>query len=159
MGYVLFTARKLMLQNRLNQASYRQMVLSQQRNDLVQKASDMEMQNGYSATIKSIQANTDYSKSITDLTNKAKTDTSIDLNAELAKQASIFDNTKYGNTADSQKDKNQLNSIYAIENQIDLEMKKLDTTVKEITAEMESVEKAEDSAIKASAPKYGGGQG
>ena len=48
----------------------------------------------------------------------------------------------------------QLKRINDAESQIELERKTLETQLKAMTAELEAVEKAEDNAIKASAPKY-----
>ncbi len=158
MGYALFTARKLMLQNRLNQMNYRLMILSQQRNDLVQQAADLEMQNGYKKTLRSIFASQDYQKGVQDLLDNPPSDS----NTQKLKLESLQADMQSATGKDALQellDKSKINNIHAVENQIDLEMKKLETQVKETTAEMESVEKAEEQGIKASAPKYGGGAG
>lgn len=102
MGYVLFTARKLMLTSRLNNLNLQEMLLSQQQMDLA--------------------------------------------NQQLAIQLG-------GGGGDTSK----LEQISTQENIIDMKMKALETQIKAIQAELESVEKAEDKGIKDAAPKYGQG--
>ena len=158
MGYALFTARKLMLQNRLNQMNYRLMVLSQQQQDLTQKTANIEMQNGFNASINSIFVNNQMTQQYDALLGKTDL-TDSQRKAEIEALGRMFSSMETDNKIRAQKDMNNLKSVQAISNQIDLEMKKLDTQVKETTAEMEQVEKAEETAIKNSAPKYGGGAG
>ena len=47
-----------------------------------------------------------------------------------------------------------LQSVKEMENQIELERKNLETQVQALTAERQSVEKAEENEIKNSAPKF-----
>lgn len=169
MGYAIFTARKLMLQNRLNQANYRLMVLAQQQQDLTQQAANLEMQNGIKSALNSVFASNiaqdaynqlataAQGKEVTILGTKYKIDSESSVSSISSAVNAKLDGIRTLNAAGEAASKANLQGVQAIGNQIDLEMKKLDTQVKEITAEMEQVEKAEETAIKASAPKYGGG--
>lgn len=185
MGYALFTARKLMLQSRLNQMNYRLMVLSQQQQDMTQQTANMQMMSSFKQSSNSIFAYQQYdaaknalSKGIDisqykDSSGNLKMD---DINKALAgasttplTQTVIDNDNQYlqsklnssllATQNDSAADALKLQAVSTVGNQIDLEMKKLDSQIKETTAEMESVEKAEETAIKNSAPKYGGGAG
>lgn len=104
MGYVLFTARKLMLTSRLNDLNFKEMLISMDRMKLLDDQLQLQL-NGKGA----------------------------DANAS------------------------QLEAIKTKETMFDLQMKAYDTQIKAIQQELESVEKAEDQAIKDSAPKYGQG--
>lgn len=166
MGYALFTARKLMLQTRLNQMNYRLMILSQQQQDMTQQTAGIQMMNSFRASQNSIFAYNEYDKAKAALS----TGTMIKDGQSVPVDQAYID-TKTKDLQDtlnhqlndlqlqSKEDTLRLQTTATVGNQIDLEMKKLDSQIKETTAEMESVEKAEEQAIKASAPKYGGGAG
>lgn len=187
MGYALFTARKLMLQTRLNQMNYRLMVLSQQQQDMTQQVANEQMMSSFKTSAGSIFAyqqydvakqalsnnldikdykdtngNLDYAKLLKDVNDgkqgtKKLEQTTIDNDTDFLKTQLNEMTTK--NQLQSQSDALKLQAVQTVGNQIDLEMKKLDSQIKETTAELEQVEKAEDTAIKNSAPKYGGGAG
>lgn len=153
MGYALFTARKLMLQNRLNQFNYRMMMLQQQRNQVVDQASNMEIMNSMRSTVNNIFAYDQTSKLYDNMLGSGN---QTDIQGQMAKLQNDLQTNLLKNQLTAQSDAMKLKSVQAVENQIDMEMKKLETQVKETTAEMESVEKAEENAIKQSSPKYGG---
>lgn len=185
MGYALFTARKLMLQSRLNQMNYRLMVLSQQQQDMTQQTANMQMMSSFKQSSNSIFAYQQYdaaknalskgidvsqymdakgnmkiddiNKALADGTSKTLTQSVIDSDTSIL-QARL-NSSLLATQNDSAADALKLQAVSTVGNQIDLEMKKLDSQIKETTAEMESVEKAEETAIKNSAPKYGGGAG
>lgn len=189
MGYALFTARKLMLQTRLNQMNYRLMVLSQQQQDMTQQVANQQMMSSFNSSTNSIFAYQQYDVAKQALSNNLdiKSADYKDAKGNLNYAALLKDvnNNKQGtdkleqktidndtdflkdqlnemlnkNQLQSQSDALKLQAVQTVGNQIDLEMKKLDSQIKETTAELEQVEKAEDTAIKNSAPKYGGGAG
>lgn len=153
MGYALFTARKLMLQNRINQMNYRMMVLSQQQQDLASKQADLQMQNGWTTMSNSIFNSNAQVDLYNNISNAGGDQTKL---TQLINDAKTSQNDRYNQQLrDSAQSTAQLQGVAQAENQIDLEMKKLETLVKAATSELEQVEKAEDSAIKAAAPKYG----
>ena len=155
MGYALFTARKLMLQNRLNQLNYRAMVLTQQEQNLAVQAANLQQVMGLRSSQTSIYAANQIAgaynnKSIVDEDKLEQYVNTVKANMDA------FTKTQNGyNDVDAA----QLKSIQVVENQMDLEMKKIETQIKTTTAEMENVEKAEETAIKNAAPDYQGGAG
>ncbi len=181
--YAIFTARKLMLTNRVNQINYKLMLLSQKQQDLATYAANVadgiitpeeaanssatmyQRQNifmaqnsgnaynqaslaaqNYVAQYNAINASTNnaYSNTI----DPTGTTSSIDMTALTS---------AYYQQAMEQAAKSEQSKIQAIENEIDQQVASLETQLKAAQAELESVEKAEDSAIKAAAPQYSGG--
>ncbi len=171
MGYALFTARKLMLQNRLNQMNYRLMVLSQKQQDLTQQSANLEMQNSLRSSLSSVFSSSIASKAYDDLSKAAAGDiitvngkpysvTNTD-NISIISSAinAQLNEINAANAAGEASSKLNLQSINAMGNQIDMEMKKLTTQLQETSAELKTVEEAEEKAIQSSAPKYSGGNG
>lgn len=173
MGYAIFTARKLMLRNRINQINFRLMQLSQQQQTLADSAAKMEqaisntknifntlgntMQMGMQMQTNAImqqlanntannQGNVDYSQ-YTPLLQQALSGANF-MASPMGQALSIMNQTL---DITSQ---NQLRHIKDMENQIELERKNLETQVKAMSAEMDAVEKAEDNEIKKSAPQF-----
>ena len=166
MGYAIFGARKLMLTNRLSQIRFRILALSQQKMTLSQAAGDK--QRAYSM----LKNNFDQfgNQYVNIFGNQQQGALSILNNPESTKEAkdaaqalltnsfgtmksitdSIFNQNQYIDLQASY----DLKNINNIENQIDLEMKTLETQEKAMTAELQEVEKKEDSEIKNSAPKF-----
>lgn len=164
MGYAIFTARKLMLTNRINQVNFRIMQLSQQQQTLAKSAGDMER-------------NASWAKSMFGNIGNAFTQSQQMMSQQMmfglmgggskpseADLQNIFAMNKQqqgmtmmfsyvGQMMDMQS-QNELRNVKDMENQIELERKNLETQVKAMTAERESVEKAEDNEIKNSAPKF-----
>lgn len=161
MAYALFTARKLMLRNRLNQLNYRVMMLSQQQQNLAQESGNIEMMSGLKSSMNSIFVYDNCAKKQKDWLDQMKNGTLTESDYNNQMKSLEFETQKKTseNQAAALIDTARLKSIQVLGNQIELEMKKLETSVKDTAAEMESVEKEEDIAIKASAPKYGGGPG
>ena len=165
MGYAIFGARKLMLTNRLSQIRFRILALSQQKMTLSQAAGDK--QRAYSM----LKNNFDQfgNQYVNIFGNQQQGALSILNNPESTKEAkdaaqalltnsfgtmksitdSIFNQNQYIDLQASY----DLKNINNIENQIDLEMKTLETQEKAMTAELQEVEKKEDSEIKNSADR------
>lgn len=165
MGYAIFTARKLMLTNRINQINFRIMQLSQQQQTLAKSAGDMERNLSWAKNLfgnignmftQGLQSKmTAAAYGMAQGNNGTPTD---ELQQFLsggyqALQQSTMMFSMVGQMMDMQSE-NQLRNVKDMENQIELERKSLETQVKALTAERESVEKAEDNEIKNSAPKF-----
>lgn len=139
MGYALFTARKMSLQTRVNQLNARLMSISNQQDALTQQITNKQLTNGLriaSANCEAYEVFKNSSQSDSDL---LELNSSLS-NSELATQMSNFD-------------------IQALQSKVDV----LDTARQSITTqlnaaqqELQQVEKAEESAIKNSTPKYVG---
>lgn len=162
MGYAIFTARKLMLTNRINQINFRIMQLSQQQQTLAKAAGDMERNLSWAKNIfgsigsmftQGLQQNMNIAAY--GMTQGGNTQALSDFlsGGYQAMQQSTLMFSLVGQMVDAQS-QNQLRNVKDMENQIELERKNLETQVKALTAERESVEKAEDNEIKNSAPKF-----
>ena len=173
MGYAIFTARKLMLTNRINQLNFRLMQLSQQQMTLSNNAAKLERalanQKNVFQTIGNI-----YQTSLTmqqqaystSLFNAAQKNGTVD--ATMMQQfATLGLNGMFnfattplgmmmGMMQQQQEAANQsrLQQIKDIENEIELQKKSIETQLKAAQAELQEVEKAEENNIKNSAPKF-----
>ena len=173
MGYAIFTARKLMLTNRINQLNFRIMQLSQQQMTLSNNAAKLERalanQKNVFQTIGNI-----YQTSLTmqqqaytsSLFNAAQKDGTV--NASTMQQFATlglngmfnFATTPLGmmmgmmQQQQEMVNQTKLEQIKDMENQIELERKSLETQLKAAQAEMQEVEKAEENQIKNAAPKF-----
>lgn len=162
MGYAIFTARKLMLTNRINQINFRIMQLSQQQQTLAKAAGDMERNLSWAKNLFSNIGNM-FTQGLQQQMNMAaygltQGGNTQELSSFLSGGYQAMQNsTMYFSLVGQMMDmssQNQLRNVKDMENQIELERKSLETQVKALTAERESVEKAEDNEIKNSAPKF-----
>ncbi|MDD3237000.1 MAG: hypothetical protein PHV37_02755 [Candidatus Gastranaerophilales bacterium] len=159
MGYALFTARKLMLQTRLNNYNYRLMSVSEQRNQMVEQETNLQMKSSFNSSTNSIFLADQQEKMYNDILTKSQ---SGELDSGAVDQAqqkleNYINKMQAQSQLQSSADASQLKAIQMVENQLDLQQKKLTTQIQATTAEMEKVEQAEEKAIEKSAPKYGGG--
>lgn len=166
MGYAIFTARKLMLTNRINQISFRLLQLSQQKQTLAQATGDKQRALAYTKSIfnnMGQQAMMGYQSQQMQLGQQlSQPGLTPERRAELSKLLSdTYQNMNgIGNIFNSYNSYMDMASSYELqfikdkETQIDLEMKTLETQQKAMTAELQEVEKKEDSEIKNSAPKF-----
>ena len=172
MGYAIFTARKLMLTNRINQMNFRMMQLSQQQMSLADQAARLQDALSKTKSMFSMIGNvfqTSYQNSIMAGFNSAKeADAASGNNAEMTAFLQNYSNmggtnffgTELGTTflmvnqmIETQSEY-QIKTVKEMENQIQMEMKTLDTQLKAASEELQRVEKAEENQIKNSAPNY-----
>ncbi len=178
MGYAIFTARKLMLTQRINQINFRIMQLSQQQQTLADNAARMErsmasMKNMFSNIGNIFQmgmtmqynmqlaaANQAVQNANGDFTN-ANVETSIKgLLGTYLNGGNNFLSTPLGlslmatNQAMETVNESKLQQIKDMETQIELQRKSLETQLAAAQKELESVEKAEEKQIENSAPKF-----
>lgn len=170
MGYAIFTARKLMLTNRINQLNFRIMQLTQQQQTLADQAARSEMananlrnlfsgignmitmslgiqgQNAQSQLLQGAQAGAYDASSAQGLYSALAP-------YQMQQQAvtSIFASMQQ--MIQTQSD-TQMRNIKEMENNIELQRKSLETQVKAASAELKSVEEQEDKQIQNSAPKF-----
>lgn len=166
MGYAIFAARKLSLTNRLNQIRFRILQLDQQQQTLSQAAGDKQraysmIKNNFN-NYGNAQMNIFGQQQQFAMQQLQKPDLSEE---DKAKYQQILSNAVnyVRSTTDSIFQQNtylditasyDLAQINQLENQIELERKTLETQEKAMSAELEAVEKKEDSEIKNSAPKF-----
>ncbi len=163
MGYAIFTARKLMLTNRINQLNFRIMQLSQQQQTLAKAAGDKERQISWIKGMFNTIGNA-FSQRMNIQTQAAiyqaqqgggsMEDLQKLLSGSYAQQNMMGQMFQFAGMMIDYQSSNDLRSVKDMENQIELERKNLETQVQALTAERDSVEKAEENQIKNSAPKF-----
>ena len=178
MGYAIFTARKLMLTNRINQLNFRIMQLSQQQQTLANNAANLErsmasMKNLFSniGNIFQMGMTMQQNTIMAALTQKMQGTNGDFSNPDI--QAGIkgllgtylsgganFFSTPQGmslqliNQSMETVNQTKMQQIKDMETQIELQRKSLETQLAAAQEELKSVEKAEDNEIKNSAPKF-----
>ena len=170
MGYAIFTARKLMLTNRINQLSARRMQLSQQQQTLSDQRSQLEramaarknifsnianmvqmgMQQAVNAQMKSMYDNVSSGGQIT----MDPSQLSALLAGANAMNHPLMGMVNFMQQNDQIIADNNFRQIKEQESQIELQAKSIETQLKAAQAELQEVEKQEDANIKASAPKF-----
>ncbi len=160
MGYAVFTARKLMLTNRINQLNFRIMQLSQQQQTLSKAAGDKERQISWIKGMFNTIGNA-FTQRMNLQTQAAINQAGNDpaalqqlLSGSYAMQNAMAQQFQFAGMMIDYQSSGDLQSVKDMENQIELERKNLETQVQALTAERQSVEKAEESEIKNSAPKF-----
>lgn len=177
MGYAIFTARKLMLTNRVNQLQARIMQLSQQQQTLSDNAGRLERaiantRNLFSnignafqmgMTLQQQAMSRNFMEQVQASGGDMK-DPSVQ--AAWAQMGSLlngganFMSTPMGiglqmmNQSITTINEGKMRQIKEMENQIELERKSLETQLKAAQTELEKVEQAEDKNIERSAPKF-----
>ncbi len=143
MGYALFTARKLSLTTRLNQSNAQLMSNSERANSLTVSIYAKQSASALDKATKSQEAYKEYSSAIQGADETAKSEAQAVLNEALAE----IDTQSAMTDAEIQ----QLNMQQTC---LDQERERLQTQLNSYQNELESVEKAEEEAIKNAAPKF-----
>ena len=156
MGYAIFTARKLMLTNRLSQLNFRIMQLSQQQQTLSQAAGDfqraMSAQKAYFNNLGNQQMNIFMGMLQNGQLNangNNTTENNIFQQIQEQIQKTYMTNSYFDFMSQA-----RMQNIKNIEDQIEQEMKTLETQQKAVSTELKSVEDAESKAIENAAPKF-----
>ncbi len=177
MGYAIFTARKLMLTNRVNQLNARIMQLSQQQQTLSDNAGRLERaiantRNLFSNISNAFQMGyTMQQQAMSQSLLKAMQESNGDMNNAavqnaLASMGSLLNGganfmaTPMGmgltmmNQSINTINESKIRQIRDMENQIELEKKSLETQAAAAAAELKTVEEQETKSIENSAPKF-----
>ena len=156
MGYAIFTARKLMLTNRLSQLNFRIMQLSQQQQTLSQAAGDFERamsaQKAYFNNLGNQQMNIFMGMLQGGQLNS--NGNNADVNSIFQQIQEQIQKTYMTNSYFDALSQSKMQNIKNIEDQIEQEMKTLETQQKAVSTELKSVEEAESKAIENAAPKF-----
>lgn len=177
MGYAIFTARKLMLTNRVNQLQMRIMQLSQQQQTLSDNAGRLEralantrnlfsnignaFQMGFTMQQQAMSAS--LMKSLQESggdMNNTNVQNALASMGSLLNGGANFMATPMGmglnlmNQSLNAINESKMRQIKEMENQIELQRKSLETQLAAAQKELESVEKAEEKAIDNAAPKF-----
>ncbi len=180
--YAIFTMRKLMLTNRINQINFKLMQLSQKTQDLAAYGANIsdgiitpeEAANSPASLFKrqSLYMTTTMNNSMNQA-SMATQNYMMQYNAMNQASGGQVANTidptgttsipnqallmsSYFKQAMEAAARNEQKKIQVLENEIDQQRLKLETQLKAAMAELETVEKAEEQGIKSSAPKYSG---
>ena len=174
MGYAIFTARKLMLTNRINQLNFRIMQLTQQQQTLANSAANHERAIANMRTLfgnignifqmgMTMQQNVAMQALSQQVqTNGGQIDTATlnQLMGNALNGGANFMNTGAGialklmQQSIEIQEQGKMRQVKDMENQIELQMKSLYTQVAAAQKELESIEKQEEKEIERSAPKF-----
>ena len=153
MGYALFTARKLSVSTRLNMcnanlACNTEKTYSLSNSIFVQQSKrDLELstatQNAYSV----------YEKAVTDANNKYGSDTEK-INAATSQAESVLQKALKEAELKQTQTNTQIQQLNQKQTLLDQERQRLQTQLNAYSNELSNVEKAEESAIKNSTPKF-----
>ena len=172
MGYAIFTARKLMLTNRINQMNFRIMQLSQQQQTLADLAGQMErsiaarrnlfsnITNMFQMGMQQMQNANMYQMGMQQLGTTGQLDYSS-MGGLLGgfNMMNIMNNPltltlNYIQQQDQLISENNMRQVKEQESQIELQRKSLETQLAAAQKELEKVEDAEQKNIDRSAPKF-----
>ncbi len=170
MGYAIFTARKLMLTNRISQLNFRRMQLSQQQQTLSDMAGQMQRAMAARKNLFSNIANM-FQMGMQQMQNAAmqslyqNVSSGGQINVDASQLGSLLAGANYMNhpifgfiNMMQQNDQmiadNNFRKIQEQENQIELQAKSIETQLAAAQAELKAVEDQERKNIEASAPKF-----
>lgn len=173
MGYAIFTARKLMLTNRINQISFRIMQLTQQQQTLADNAAQKERAIANTRNLFSnignafqmgmqMQQNAAMQGLYQSIQQNGGTPDAASMNAigSMLNGGNNFMATPMGmfmnimNQSIEISSQNDLRQVKEMENQIELQRKSLETQLNAAQKELEKVEQQEEKNIERSAPKF-----
>lgn len=178
MGYAIFTARKLMLTNRIAQLNFRRMQLSQQQQTLADNAAKLERAIANTKNLFStignvfqmgmtMQQNTNMMLLSQQMQNTGGDFNDPAIKAQLGNMLGSYFNggnnfmsTGLGmtlglmNQSIETVNASKLQHIKDLENQIELQAKSIETQLQAAQKELEAVEKQEEKECERSAPKF-----
>lgn len=175
MAFLVFAVRKLFLKRKINDLSFRSIMLSQQRqsvtekiNSVMQSISQAKSSSAFAASSLQAQLASQFqkdSKNIFDpnkaienaeeISDEQRTELT-NLQAEYTnKQAAISMSSQMTNSIFESAAQAQLAPLNVVDSQISLEMSNIETQLKLLNPELESVEKAETEAAKQETPRFG----
>ena len=149
MGYLLFTARKLSLNSRINQANARLMLLGSQEEHIDNQIAQAQSFKSLQTSAANNNAYSIFEQNMSQYSSDDPNYNALYLQEYMKLQQSLNMNEAKANMSNS-----QINALEAQASQIDLQKKRLETQLEAMTAELDKVTQTEESAIKASAPKF-----
>ena len=169
MGYAIFTARKLMLINRINQMQYRLMQLSQQQMSLADSAAQQERASASRKNLLSnfsniFQMGMERDRQLQlqkyyEQANSTRVEVPKDVMFNMFQSTNPMANPAIAtlniiSQLEEARSGSQLRQVKEMENEIQLQMKSLETQLAAAQAELKSVEETERKNIENSAPKF-----
>lgn len=169
MGFLIFAYRKLYLKNKINELGYQALLLSQKKQtitsqiNMVQQAmsSGKESINMFASSEMGQMQQDLYKKygNMDDKTGQFKFNQGMDstgYNTEMNNNMQMLQQKyAYANSVFAAQEEGMLRQLNSIDTQISNQLAAIDTQMKQLTPELESVEKAETDAAKSEAPKFG----
>ena len=141
MGYALFTARKLSVNTRLNSCNANLMSLTEKEFALTQSIFVKQQAASTKANKANLEALQEYNSALQNGEDSTKAKAALDEKmAKIQEQTTMDDAEIFG-----------LNQQQTL---LDMEKKNLETQLKAFQNELDSVQKAEENAIKGSTPKF-----
>ena len=163
MSFLIFAYRKLDLTRRINEKNYRLMLISNEHQRMVTQIGNMQQcmsatQNTISMLSGNSIMNATQQFQATCMGAGTATDANTQMQAavkfQAAQQAATYKANLMNSVFDVQS-KTQLAQLNAIDTQLTMEMKSLESQLKPLSEELTNVEKAEGEAAKQAAPKFG----
>ena len=151
MGYAVFTARKLMLNSRVNKLNFRLMCLSQEKQNLAQQSSTMQ---SYFGKL-SMDMNTMCQQNMLgSMLGGSYNGTSGNSQTQMMNYMGNMYQMQLNNNYIQQMQQSMMAPVAMRDNAIDMEMKTIETQLQAAREELNNVEKHEGEEIKKSAPKF-----
>ena len=177
MGFLIFAYRKLFLTRKMNDLSFKSMLLSQKKQQITSQIAQVQENISNAKTMTNMMgsiASSGINNSVMSeyyekdpkgsmVLKKEFTDKGLNANTIQAQitqdintrqQAIMFTNAACGSIFDAV-DKTQLAALNAEDTHIEMQIKNIESQSIQLKPELESVEKAEADAAKSSAPKFG----
>lgn len=165
MGFLIFAYRKLFLKRQINDKEYRQMMLSQQKQTMTEQIGIVQQSMSAAKNLLSVFTSGQMTSLQNDIRQKyGMNDTGGTVDTTKSQQA--YNEMQIGqqklvafnyasNSIFEAASTAQLQPLKCADTAIDLEMASLESQLKTLRPELESVEKAETDAAKNEAPKFG----
>lgn len=161
MSFLIFAYRKLALKRQIGDKEYRQMILSQQKQTMTEQIGLLQQSISAAKNIFSTLANGSLYSVQQEVLSKYSNgvvpqDQQASIYQEIQnKQYEIAQRTSMANSVFEAASQAQMSQVKIKESQIDSEMANLESQLKTLRPELESVEKAETEAAKSEAPRFG----
>lgn len=159
MSFLLFAYRKLDLTRRINEKNYRLMLISNEHQKKVTEIGNLQQCiSSAQSTISMLSGSSimEANKQFTSACTGADSNTQMQAWATFqAKQQEASQKANLMNSVFDATSKAQLAQLNAIDTQLTMEMKNLESQLKPLSEELANVEKAEGEAAKQAAPKFG----
>lgn len=171
MGFLIFAYRKLFLKRKIDDLNFRAMELSQKKMAMTEKMGSVQQAASQGQEALSLWTNNQMSYIQRDFQSQfpsvfgnyggqAQQPVSMDPRALFAYkqlQEQVAGQAQWIKAGFDAQDQAQLKQLHVIDAALDQEIALIDSQIKQLTPELENVEKAEDKAAKDEAPKFGVG--
>ena len=161
MSFLVFAYRKLSLKRQINEKEFRQLTLSQQKQTMSEKIGVLQQSISAGKNIFSALANSSMYNTQQEINSKYPNGVIPEgeragIQQQLQnKQYEVAMRTSLSNSIFEAVSNSQMQMLKGTESQMDSEMANLESQLKLIRPELESVEKGETDAAKSEGPKFG----